>query len=412
MTVLTPGDFAPMRMANQKTKLRERILTLPVMTAIVVSLVWRQIPSLCEVLRILAKEGLLWVRAIKVSKQALSKRLEKLPASLFAQVFEDVILRIRNSRDKKESLSLLVGQESWQKVKEYFRVIWIADGSTLEALKKKMEGLRDKTAVCGGKMMMVVEAFSHVTVCAFYTDNSGANDKIFVGQLLGRLPVGGLMVFDLGFFSFPFFDAFSEGNKYFVTRLREKTAYRVVGELSRGQYWRDEIIEMGKYRSNPCKWRVRKVSVQWKGRWYCYITNVIDSKVLSARQVCELYRRRWRIEDAFKVTKRLLGLSYLWVGSTNGVEVQIYATWIFYAVLNDICEQVAEVLNEPLERISVEMVFRGFYHYGRACERGEGGDIVGFLAENAQLLGIVKAQRKRHREAKLQQQEVWVDTLS
>lgn len=27
----------------------------------------------------------------------------------------------------------------------------------------------------------------------------------------------------------------------------------------------------------------------------------------------------WRIEDAFLLTKRLLGLSYLWVGGSNGV---------------------------------------------------------------------------------------------
>jgi hypothetical protein len=31
-----------------------------------------------------------------------------------------------------------------------------------------------------------------------------------------------------------------------------------------------------------------------------------------------LYRRRWQIEEAFLLTKRLLGLAYLWVGGSNG----------------------------------------------------------------------------------------------
>ncbi|NJL02925.1 MAG: hypothetical protein HC838_18010 [Spirulinaceae cyanobacterium RM2_2_10] len=53
---------------------------------------------------------------------------------------------------------------------------------------------------------------------------------------------------------------------------------------------------------------------------------------------------RWRIEDAFCLTKRLLGLAYLWVEDTNGVEIQIVATWILYAVLNDLCAQVASAL--------------------------------------------------------------------
>jgi len=47
---------------------------------------------------------------------------------------------------------------------------------------------------------MVVEAFSHRPVTTWYTTNSKANDKIWCDQLLERLPVGGLLIFDLGFF--------------------------------------------------------------------------------------------------------------------------------------------------------------------------------------------------------------------
>ena len=47
----------------------------------------------------------------------------------------------------------------------------------------------------------------------------------------------------------------------------------------------------------------------------------LDPQLLAAREVCERYRRRWRIEEAFLLTKRLLGLAYLWVGDRNGVEI-------------------------------------------------------------------------------------------
>ena len=57
----------------------------------------------------------------------------------------------------------------------------------------------------------------------------------------------------------------------------------------------------------------------------------------SARQVCALYRRRWRIEEAVALTKRVLDLAYGWTGSPNAVQVQIYATRIVYAVLLMIC---------------------------------------------------------------------------
>jgi hypothetical protein len=134
---------------------------------------------------------------------------------------------------------------------------------------------------------------------------------------------------------------------------------------------------------------------------------VLDPQALSPRQVCELYRRRWRIEDAFALTKRLLDLAYVGTGSSNAVQLQIYATLIFNAVLLTICQQVAQVLGEPLERISVAMVLRAFYHYSRAVQRGESDDLVAFLAEHAKLLGLVKRQRQQHRERQELESIIW-----
>jgi hypothetical protein len=168
--------------------------------------------------------------------------------------------------------------------------------------------------------------------------------------------------------------------------------------LSQGAYDRDEILQVGLYRSNPCTHPLRMVSVLWQGTWSRYLTNVLDPQQLSARQVCELDRRRWRIEEAFALTKRVLDVAYWWTGSTNAVQWQIYATLIFYAVLLTICQQVAEAVGEPVERISVEMVCRAFYHYSRAVQGGEADDLVLFLAEHAKLLGLVKRWRTHHRE--------------
>jgi hypothetical protein len=50
--------------------------------------------------------------------------------------------------------------------------------------------------------------------------------------------------------------------------------------------------------------------------------------------------------------KRLLGLSYLWTGSINGVKLQVWATWLFYAVLIDLADAVADELSLPFDRIS------------------------------------------------------------
>lgn len=399
---LSPASFKPLSgvKGNHGKAMRERLLSLPVMVAVVLSLVYRQINGLSELLRVLQQEGLLWVEPFRVSVEAVSKRLRVLPVSLFSDLLDVLIPQLHGSNPVISSV--------WQPLQGHFKAIWIADGSTLEALRRQLKVLRDEPkTVLAGKMMAVVELLTHRPVKLAYCVNPNANDKTFEHWLLQQLPVGGLLVFDLGFFKFLWFDQFSQQSKYCLTRLREKTAYRVVQVLSQGLRYRDELIELGQYRSNPCQHRLRLVSVLWNTTWYCYLTNVLDPKQLPPHLVCELYCRRWRIEDAFALTKRLLGLAYLWVGDTNGVQIQIYATWIFYALLNDLCAQVAVALNQPLERISMEMVFRSLYHYAQAMLHGTQQTVVAFWVENHRLFALVKTVRKRQRKRDTQFQEIW-----
>lgn len=347
-SLLSPLNFKPLKLyeTEEKKPFRDRILTLSVMMALVVSLVYRQIPGLREVQRVLCEEGLLWAGRIEVSAQAVSKRLRTLPIELFAQIFEQVMERM-NVKPQNQAVP-----ENWQPVCAKFTAIWITDGSTLEALRRKLKVLQEQ---------------------------------------------------DLGFFKFPWFDAFTEADKFFLTRLREKTSYKVIRCLTNASFYRNEIISMGEYRSNPCQHQVRLVSVLWGSTWYYYLTNVLDPQMLSAHLVCELGSRRWRVEDAFLLTKRLLGLAYIWVGDNNGVQIQIFATWIFYAVLNQLCIDIAIALNQPLDRISTEMVFRALYHFSQAVLRGDAHEAVPYLVERQKLFGLVKAGRKRHREISMSQ---------
>src|SRR5205814_10636809 len=68
--------------------LRERVLTLPVMVAFVLSLLWRHIGSVREAVRVLNQEGLLWTGPLPVSPQAVLQRLRSLPPSLFEQILK------------------------------------------------------------------------------------------------------------------------------------------------------------------------------------------------------------------------------------------------------------------------------------------------------------------------------------
>jgi len=100
-------------------------------------------------------------------------------------------------------------------------------------------------------------------------------------------------------------------------------------------------------------------------------------------------------EDAYAITKRLLGLAYFYSGSENAVCLQLWATWLLYAVLVDLTDAVAEALNKPFAAISMAMVYRSLYYCGQAVDRGEATDLIAFLIANTEWLGLLKRERKR-----------------
>jgi len=72
------------------------------------------------------------------------------------------------------------------------------------------------------------------------------------------------------------------------------------------------------------------------------------------------------------------------------VNLQVWATWILYAVLVDLTDAVAEALARPFADISMEMVYRALYHYVRAAHRGDAEDLIAFLVAHHKLFGLVK----------------------
>ena len=88
--------------------------------------------------------------------------------------------------------------------------------------------------------------------------------------------------------------------------------------------------------------------------------------------------------------------SYSLRQATNGIKLQIWSTWLFYAVLLDLCDEVADELTLPTNSISVEMVFRGIYHFTQALNQGSITNLIAyFSAPENRDLGIVKSPRPK-----------------
>src|SRR2546429_3351262 len=80
---LSPALLAPRqlerrdpRQPQRLIRMRQRLLTLPVIVAIIVSLVWRRVPTIAEVQKVLAREGLLGGAPPRASPHAITKQLD------------------------------------------------------------------------------------------------------------------------------------------------------------------------------------------------------------------------------------------------------------------------------------------------------------------------------------------------
>jgi hypothetical protein len=391
--LVKPAVFAELE-HYRRLGLRERLLTLPVMTALVLSLIWRRIPGVCTLQRMLARERLLWCEPMRVRQSSLSERFLTFPAELF----EGVLLRVLEELPRRSAARKRPLPKPLSTVAACFAHLYAVDGTTLEALFRKLDTLRDKPeAPLAGHVVGVVDLVSHLPAKLFFEERANSNDKVLLPQVLEWLEAGTLLVFDLGYFSFSFFDSLTQRSCFFVTRMRNKTSYTVEAVLFSGPRLRETVVRLGKYRSNPSQHALRLIEVHIDGLWRRYLTNVLERERLSAAEVVALYERRWRIERVFLEVKRLLGLSYLWVGSLNGVCLQLYATFLFYAVLIDLCDEVAEASGVPLERVSVEMVYRSLYFYVQARSQGYASTAAKYLSDEAKELGILKRKRARLR---------------
>jgi len=132
--------------------LRERVLTLPVMVLLVLSMIWRQIGSACAMVCLLHDEGFLWTSPTPASQQALSQHLRVFPAERFAR-----------ARGPAAAAAGALGR---------YAAVLAVDGSTLDVL------LRDREATpLAGRMTGLLDVGSRPPRAVWYEPDSQAHDQ-------------------------------------------------------------------------------------------------------------------------------------------------------------------------------------------------------------------------------------------
>ena len=374
----------------KKLGLRNRILKLSVVTAIVIAMIWQQMGSgPSEIARLLPMGSVLWVPVLHVTQQAISLRLGDFPPSLFLGML-NALLPVLHQRWHARKRPLL---PEIARAVELYRQVLIVDGSTLDVLLRKVGLLRGLSVPhLAGKIMGMLDLATRLPVKIWFNPDPKVHDQTFWENILAVLPKGALLLFDKGFICYERFVKLTLANIFFITRAKSDMKYQFIRAITKTNKVHDYLIWIG---DGDTRQQLRLIEVLYHCKWYRYLTNELDAERLPWNYVVAIYWQRWRIEDAFLIVKELLGLSYFWTGAQNGVELQIWATWMLYAVLLDLCDALASALGCPLAEVSIEMVFRGLGYFAQALLKGETAKFIPFLLAHAKDLGLVKRRRKK-----------------
>jgi hypothetical protein len=363
------------------------------MVAFVAAMLWQAMGSVREAVRRLNETGVFGIEPIAVSASAVTDRLKTLPADLFKGVLDEVLPRMQaRGATRTRPLPAVVAR-----ARQHYTALEAFDGSTLDALNRQVNLIPEMKGLAG-RIAAVLDLETHLPREIWYEEDSTAHDQTFWERVIATLKPGSLVLFDLGWTNYGMFDRLTEQGVTFLTRLKANAAFEITQILWTSPKGQDVLVRLGRGPTR-CEPTLRVVTVVYQGKTYRYLTNELDPTKLPTEHVVALYWQRWRIEDAFNVVKRLLGLAYFAVSSVNGIGLQLWMTWVLYAMLVDLTDAVAEALHQPFQMVSMEMVYRGLAHFVRALRRGDATEPVEYLVRKAKLLGIVKQQRPKSLDA-------------
>src|SRR5205085_3629669 len=208
------------------------------------------------------------------------------------------------------------------------------------------------------------------------------------------LAKGTLLLFDLGYFSFPWLDELTQLGYWYITRQRAKTRYQIVHLLYQADGVFDALVYLGVHSSDRAGQLVRLVSFRLGSQQYCYLTNVLDPATLPIVDIARLYGRRWDIELAFRELKEHLGLRLVWSAKLGVIYQQIWACLILAQLLHAYqVELAARAEVEPCE-VSLALLSR---HLPRLLQHT--ADPMGFLLEHVRPMRLFLPASRPRRQA-------------
>ena len=363
---------------------RKAILPALVLWSGIIVAVLRGFSSQLQIWRLVSWEGLWNYPQYPISDQAVYNRLAEASGP---PAMQTLFYRVRDGL--KERLA----PYAQQKLAAFAAGVYAIDGSSLDKVARHLPKLRQVAngdlKLLPGKVVGVFDIRYQQWQEMFHLTNPNQNDKFVATQLLESIPTSSLVLADLGFFSFPWFDTLTNNGYWWISRLRNQVTYEVIHTFYQQGDLFDGLVWLGKYRADRAAHAVRLVTFSIGKVHFRYITNVRDPLQLTMKEIAILYARRWDIEMAFKMVKRYLKLHILWSAKPQIVLLQLWAVLIIAQILHALQMEIAGLAKVDPFDVSLDLVTQ---YVPRLTQ--EGKNPVQMIVENGHRFGFIRPSRR------------------
>ena len=254
------------------------------------------------------------------------------PAAVFSGLFAEMAGRAQRGLRRK------LGEATY-----------LIDSTGLRLRGAGSEWARFSAKVCGAKVHVIYDADAERPVYSAVTA-ARVND-ITVAQTM-PIEAGATYVFDLGYYDYAWWAKLDAAGCRIVTRFRSSTPLELITELDvaeDGDILSDRIgllpRRQAKNRKNPFAEPVREVRIKTDtGKVLRLLSNDLDAP---AREIADLYKRRWAIELFFRWVKQTLKIKHFIGNSENAVRIQIAVAMIAYLLLR-LAQDTQTIVKSPL----------------------------------------------------------------
>jgi hypothetical protein len=151
-----------------------------------------------------------------------------------------------------------------------------------------------------------------------------------------HLSPGSIVAIDRGYTDYGLFAQWTEGEIFFVTRLREDAVYEVIEKREvpvNRNILSDEVIRLtGEIGQTKCPHLLRRVVV-WDAENEREIAVLTNHMAFGATTISAIYKDRWQIELFFKALKQNLKVKTFVGTSENALRIQIWIALIAMLLL-------------------------------------------------------------------------------